>query len=172
MTPSNSFPFWLDLLLRALPPILVVGGWVVVYYVQALQARRKLLREEADKARTAILGLQQQAVSFHTQEFSATERLKVLAALNDVERRCQMLPNIARTKNVLGMKDVSPVDDPVSARIPTSFIVALQRAITLDHFDDPQAPPLSAGAIQIWHITHSADELVKAVDAVLIAALD
>ena len=57
----------MELILKSLTPLLVVGGWIVVYQLQALQARRKLLREEVEKTRQAVEKLLEMALKFHRE---------------------------------------------------------------------------------------------------------
>lgn len=162
----------LDLFLKSLPPLLVVGGWVVVYYVQALQNRRKLLREEADKARSAVTSLLEDAVKFHTDTFSPSARLKVLAGLNDIERRANLLPAIASKKKAWGWLPLPKIADPTAVAVDAELIVRLRQSITLEHFDDPNAAPLGIDAQQLQLMVTATAALHAAIDKALIASLD
>lgn len=151
---------------------MVVGGWIVVYQLQALQARRKLLREEADKARVAVVALQQAAVEFHTSTFSASRRLSVLGMLTDLDRRRKLIPALARPKRVAKIVTLSPVDAQANVLIEAKLIVELRQAITLEHFDDQTAAPLGAENPQLELIAQRCMDLVAEIDRVLITALD
>jgi hypothetical protein len=168
---SPTIPFWLDVVLRSLTPILVVGGWVVVYQLQALQSRRKLLREEAETMRQAVHDLHELAVEFHTEAYAAPRRLEVLRRMTELERRRTVLPQIARSKRVLGFS-VSPLSSVAAAHIEPQLVVKLNQAITLEHFDDPTAEPLDAGSGQFQKIAQACSDMVAAIDNILIAALD
>ena len=168
---AQGLPVWLDLILRSLPPLLVVGGWAVVYQLQGLQARRKLLREEADKMRAAVHDLHQLAADFHTHAYSEHDRLKVLRAMTDLDRRREMLPRIARSKKIVFWQ-VSPIADVSDVSLDPRLIVSLNQAITGEHFDDPGAEPLPGDAEQLRRIGDSCAALVLAIDQALIAALD
>ncbi len=156
----------LDLLLKALTPILVVGGWAVVYRLQALQARRKLLRETAEKVRESISALLADAISFHTKEFDAEKKMAIALALTHLEQRYALFPRIAATRN-----SCFPAVDPKQVEIAPRFMVELRQAITLEHFDAPE-PPLTQGSAQIQRITAAAIELLGEIDRVIVAALD
>ena len=164
-------PGWLDFLLRAITPFLVVGGWIVVYQLQALQARRKLLREEADKARSAVYAVHELAVQFHTQDHDASRRVEVMRAVTDIERRRGMLEQIARPKRIMGCT-VSPLALNATAHIDADLVKRLNQAITLEHFDDPEAKAIGIGDAQIKKIDAACADLVAAVDLVVIAGLD
>lgn len=152
--------------------MLVVGGWIVVYQLQALQARRKLLREEADKARVAVVALQVAAVEFHTTPFSASRRLSVLGMLTDLDRRRDLIPALARPKRVFKIINLPLIKAQADVLIDAKSIVELRQAITLEHFDDEAADPLSGEHPQLMLITQKCMDLVAEIDRVLIAALD
>ena len=171
MSPA-PFPFYLDLFLRALPPLLVVGGWVVIYHLQALQARRKLLREEAEKARIAVTALQEAAIEFHTSTFSASRKLAVHGMLTDLDRRRDLIPALARPKQIFKFVELPLLDAQANILIDAKLIVELRQAITLEHFEDPTAAPLSADDPQLKLIAQKCLALVSEIDRILIAALD
>ena len=168
---TSEFPFWLDLVLRSLPPILVVGGWAIAYHLQGLQARRKLLREEAEGMRDAVAELHQAALEFHTNVYEESKRLLILRSITDLERRRQMLPLMGRSRSFLG-KDYAPVSSIEAVTIAPQLIANLNQAITLEHFDDPSAEPLKAADPQVLKIGQEAAELTAAIDRAFVAALD
>ena len=140
-------PTSLDLALKVLTPVLVVGGWIVVYRLQALQARRKLLRETAEKVREAVAELLEAAISFHTKEFDVEKKVAITLALTHIEKRYQLFPKIAEGNN-----GCFPAVDPKRVQIPPEFMVELRQAITLTHFDEKE-DPLKEGSAQVNHIT-------------------
>lgn len=154
--------------LKLLPSLLVVGGWVIVYQLQALQARRKLLREEAEKTRTAVEKLNEAALRFHMNERSESDRLVITAALTDLERRCELFPKIAASRK----KWLPSCVDPQKVKVDVALIVAARKAITLEHFDDPDAEALKLGSPQLEAITSSCTTLIRTIDEVLVASLD
>ena len=155
-----------ELFLKILTPLLVVGGWVVVYRLQALQARRKLLRETAEKVRESVTTLLEEAISFHTKEFDPEKKVAITLALTHLEKRYELFPKIAA-----GANSCIPAVDPKQVEIPPKFIVELRQAITLLHFDEPEQP-LSQGSPQIQRITAASVALIGEVDRVIVAALD
>jgi hypothetical protein len=157
-----------DTLLKLLPSALVVGGWLVVYQLQALQARRKVLREEAEKARNVVEALRAAAIKFHLTKHSAPERLSILSSITDIERRCAIFPRIASR----GRSCLPHAVDPKLTIVDSKYIVRLRQAITLEHFDDPNAEPLHIGSPQVSKITDACQALILSIDGVLIAALD
>lgn len=144
----------------------MVGGWVVVYRLQALQARRKLLRETAEKVRDSVSELLADAVSFHTKEFDAEKKIAITLALTHLEKRYALFPKIAGAVN-----SCFPAVDPKQVEIAPKFMVELRQAITLVHFDEPE-PPLTQGCAQIQRITAAAIALISEIDRVIVAALD
>lgn len=156
----------LDISLKLLTPFLVVGGWVVVYRLQALQARRKLLRETAEKVRDSVSALLADAINFHTKEFDAEKKIAITLALTHLEKRYQLFPQIAGGNN-----SCFPAVDPKQVAIDAQFMVELRQAITLVHFDEPEQP-LTQTSAQIQRITSSAVALIGEIDRVIVAALD
>ena len=154
--------------LKILPSLLVVGGWVIVYQLQALQARRKVLREEVEKARAAVLNLNGDALRFHMNVHSVPDRLAIVAALTDIERRCELFPQISIARRAW-LPDAVPT---TKAKIEAALIVKVRQAITLDHFDDESAGPLPVGSKQLEEITSACTALVRSIDGVMVAALD
>ena len=155
-------------ILKILPSLLVVGGWMIVYQLQALQARRKVLREEVEKARAAVLTLNGDALRFHMSAHSIADRLALVAALTDIERRCELFPQISVARRTW-LPDAVPTN---KAKVDSALIVNVRQAITLNHFDDESAAPLSVGSTQLEEITAACTALVRSVDGVMVAALD
>ena len=145
---------------------------MVVYQLQALQARRKLLREEAEAMRDAAHELHQLAVDFHTEEYSKSKQLELLRAITDLDRRRELLPKIARAKRVSGFMVEAVAGGPAAVTIPAHLVVAINQAATLEHFGDPAAAPLEHSSPQVQRIGQRCNELVAAVDGVLLAAMD
>lgn len=158
----------LDILLKLVPSILVVGGWVVVYQLQALQARRKLLREEMDKARDAVAELQEAALRFHMSVYSVADRMLVIGLLTDIDRRLTLFPRIATSRHWFLPNSVMPQDVTVNL----DYLVRLRQAITLEHFDDPEMTPLVLGDPLINNITGASAQMVFELDRVFVAAID
>ena len=150
-----------------LTPVLVVGGWVVVYRLQALQARRKHLREMAEKTREAVVQLLELAIKFHTTKFDSQQKLAIVLALTHIEKRYELFPHIAVGKNECMPSAV----DPALVTINPAFLVELRQAITLDHFDGDEEP-LSQGAEQVQRISAAALGLIGEIDRVIVSALD
>lgn len=157
----------MDFFLKVLTPLLVVGGWIVVYKLQALQARRKLLREVAEKARDAVEELQVMAIKFHTSKFDGDQKLGILLAMTRIEKRYKLFPQIAS-----GGSECAPdAVDPAIVVIDSKLMVALRRAITLEHFD-VEEEPLPHGAQQVQGIMAAGGDLISDIDRVIVAALD
>lgn len=157
----------MEFFLKVLTPLLVVGGWVVVYRLQAMQARRKLLREVAEKAREAVENLQEIAIKFHTSKFDPDKRLVILLAMTRIENRYKLFPQIA-SGGWAGFPDAVA---PNLVAIDSKFMVSLRRAVTLVHFDEEEHP-LPHSAPQIQDIMAAAGELISEIDRVIVAALD
>lgn len=158
----------LDLAFKSLPPILVVGGWIVVYQLQALQARRKILREEVDKTRGAVEKLLDLSLKFHTSQYDDEKRTAILLAFNDVERRYSLFPRIVTSR----AKCIPHAVRPDAVVVDPELLVNLRSAVTLEHFDDPQAVALAYGHKQLDEIRAAAHALITQLDVVLVAALD
>lgn len=144
----------------------MIGGWAVVYRLQALQARRKMLRETAEKVRDSVSTLLADAINFHTKEFDAEKKIAITLALTHLERRYQLFPQIAG-----GANNCFPAVDPKQVTIDPQFMVELRQAITLEHFDEPESP-LTQTSPQIQRITAAAVGLIGEIDKVIVAALD
>lgn len=157
-----------DDLFKYLPSILVVGGWCIAYQLQALQARRKVLREEIEKTRAAVESLNSSALGFHLEKFSAVKRWEILRAIEDVERRCTLLPVVANARALM----LRRVLDPSKMTIDPRLFVELRQSITLEHFDDPDQDPLKHEAQQLRKISASCFSISSALDSALITALD
>lgn len=155
-------------LLSILPSALVVGGWIIVYQLQALQARRKVLREEVEKTRTAVVSLTETALRFHMKPHSVEDQMQILASITDIERRYAMFPKIAAGRS----RWLPDAVQPVLTKINPELLIRLRQAITLEHFDDPQLEPLPYGSRQLTDIGNESRRLVSAIDEVLIASLD
>jgi len=153
---------------RILPLFLVVFGWVVVYRVQSLQARKKFLREEVEKARAAIEKLESLAISFHTTPYSAASSFAILSGITDIERRCGLFPKIMKDRPA--NKFLRRSSRPTT--VDPSLFVAIRQAITLDHFDDPAASALPSNDLQLTKIASACNAAIGALDAVLLVGLD
>ena len=160
-------PFW-DGVLRALPPFLVVVGWVFVYKLQALQARKKFLREEVEKARGAIEKLEALAIVFHTTTYSAASNFAIVSGITDIERRCSLFPKIIGAQTARRF----PPRAPRLTTVEPSLFVAIRQAITLKHFDDPKDAPLSPTDLQLAEIASACNAAIAALDTVLLVGLD
>ena len=141
---------------------------MVIYQLQALQARRKILREEVDKAKAAVEKLRESAISLHTKAHTPLEHHSIKGMLSDIERRCNLWPGIAAKRR----KWLWPAADMVQVTLDPTHMMHLRQAITLEHFDDVSASPLMHDAPQLSQIMEAANDLVLAMDKVLVAALD
>lgn len=162
----HTLPPSLDILLKILTPCLVVGGWIVVYRLQALQARRKVLREMVDKVRQEIEELQAAAIKFHTSDFDLEAKINISLSLTRIEKSYQLFPQIAS-----GTCGCFPAVDPKKVVINPGYMVDLRRAITLKHFDEP-GTPLKITDCQVQDIMAASAQLLSAVNDVMVAALD
>ncbi len=158
----------MELILKSLTPLLVVGGWIVVYQLQALQARRKLLREEVEKTRQAVEKLLEMALKFHTTPFDEDKRTAILLSFNDIERRYTLFPKIARARS----RCLPHAVKPTLVEIDPNTFVTLRKAITLEHFEDAEAEPLKHNHKQISDIRVAAVAMIEKIDKVLVSALD
>lgn len=168
---SSLSPAVWDTLVKLLPPILIIVGWYVVVSVQALQSRRRIIREELATLRTMVGELKDAAIKFHTQSPSEDLRRNIMAQLKEIARRADLLPRIAKTNWI--MLDAIP-----KKRLPkpTSYIIALRQAVTTHHFDSlienlPQ-PALSLDSDQILQIESEHHNFLAYLDETMIAALD
>ncbi|WP_148237974.1 hypothetical protein [Alicycliphilus denitrificans] len=157
-----------DGFLKYLPSVLVVLGWAIAYKLQALQARRKLLREEVEKTRQAVEKLREIALQFHVNVYDPEKRGAIVIALTDIERRYGMFPEIARARSECSFNAV----DISKTRVDAKYLTELRQAITLEHFEDPESAPLQHGHEQLERITVAASALIGELDKVLVAALD
>lgn len=162
----------LDLIARLVTPLMVVAGWVVVYQLQGLQARRKQLREEAEKARGAVDALQRLSIAFHTAKYSSDKRLEVLVAYNDVARRCELLGLIVQPKKLFGVMELAALPRGTDVKVRPGLYIEMKQAITLDHFDDQEQEPLAPSAEQIQRIVDAAGALTTRLDQIMMLGLD
>ncbi len=160
---------WSDLPKLLVQATLIVAGWAVVYRLQGLQSRRKALREQVDAARQLVKKARGMAIAFHTApSFDHQQHEELLELIADIDRHCQLFPKIVRTR--LPWPNAA---DPKECAVPSESLVALRRAITLEHFDDdPSRMPLLRDAEQIACIQHAADDLLATLDRITVAALD
>ncbi len=166
MTPAAVSS--LDTFLKVLPSLLVVGGWVVIYRLQAVQSRRKMLREYIEETREAIADLLETALRFHTDTRTVTDGMLLLGKFTDIERRLCMLPRMAQSRWAYP----KTIADPSMMVVDLMFLVRLRQAITLDHFDDPLEAPLAFGAPQLGKIASASSRLTLEVDQCHLAAMD
>lgn len=137
-----------------------------MYRLQALQARRKLLRETAEKVRDSVSELLAAAIIFHIKPFDEEKKIAITLALTHLEKRYKIFPQIAA-----GSHSCFPAVDLKLVDVPPKFMVELRQAITLMHFDGPEQP-LAQGCEQIQQITAAAVALIDEIDRVIVAALD
>lgn len=140
---------------------------MVVYRLQALQVRRKHIREAAEKVREAVDEILTLATRFHTTAFDPSMQMEIIAALTQIEKRYELFPKMAAGKSECSMDAV----DPAKVSISPSFIFNLRVAITSNHFDEASAP-LSPRDPQIADIQSAAHDLTAELDRVIVAALD
>lgn len=157
-----------DTFVKILPPLVIVGGWVVVYQLQALQARRKLLREEVEKTIEAVNELLDIAIRFHTTAYDESLKSSITLALTDIERRYSNFPRICTAKksylpNAANLEKV---------QVDPEYLINLRRSITIEHFDEKFEVELKHSDKKITIIRGAALDLMNAVDKVFIEALD
>lgn len=139
-----------------------------MYQLQALQARRKILREEVDKTRVVVEKLLDISLRFHTSPYDDEKRTAILLAFNDVERRYGLFPRIVTSR----AKYLPDAVRPDLVGIDPELLVNLRSAVTLEHFEDSQAAALPHGHKQLDEIRAAALALINQLDVVLVAALD
>lgn len=127
-----------------------------------------MLREEVDKARQAVEKLQETALRFHMNVYSIQDRMQIMGAITDIERRCSMFPKIGSARRAWLPHAVSPK----LTSIDMKCLVVLRQVITMQHFDDPTAAALLYNDPQLIEISGAATQMITEIDRVLVAALD
>lgn len=158
----------LDVLQITLPAILVIVGWYVVYRLQALQVRRRSLREHVTQLRTLSKEIRGAAIDFHTGLFDVEKHEVLLELLQELDDRCALLPNMARTTSCW-MPNAADVN---VCGLVAREVMRFRQAITLDHFDNDQQAALVVGDPQIVQVRNAARILLVQLDRVSTTALD
>ncbi|MCW5319645.1 hypothetical protein D5039_00145 [Verminephrobacter aporrectodeae subsp. tuberculatae] len=151
-----------------IPSIIVVLGWAIVYQIQALQVRRKILREEIEKTRDVIIELGKTAARFHMNPYSVEDHMSITSLLTDIERRYSMFPKIAKARRrfLPNAVEVGKIE------VDPKHLVGLRQAITGTHFDDSAALALPHSDSQFKDISSATRQMILVIDGVFVAALD
>ena len=139
-----------------------------MYQFQSVQARRKLLREEIDKAKSALEELFKLAIDFHTNNSSTMQVYDLAVKVSDFDRRTKLWPKIARRRSLRLLEAAAPSKVTISP----DLIIRLRKAITLEHFGDTSSEPLNVNDPQLTEILDSVEDIKEALGDALVEALD